>query len=148
MQIKQNEVGTLLDQLMALKEDDVRQLKMNLEKYVQTWIWTWLANENNLPLGLFLHQLFALGDLNMWMDNDGKRDREFPLKHFHLKDALLLPNSLDKKMAKFYFSLGNMTQPQSNLSIPVILPKLTTTTSNTINNNNNEVEPATGGEIE
>ena len=127
VQIKQNEVGTLLDQLMALKEDDVRQLKMNLEKYVQAWMWTWQLNEKNLPLGFFLHQLFALGDLNLWMDNDGKRDRKFPFKHSNLKDTLLLPNSLDERVAKFYFSLGNMTQPQSNLSVPIILPKLPTT---------------------
>ena len=146
VQIKQNEVGTLLDQLMALKEEDVRQLKTNLKQYVQTWMWTWRPNENNLPLGLFLHQLFALGDLNMWMDNDGKRDREFPFENDgHSRESFLLPSSLDKKMAKFYFSLVNMTQPQSNLSVPLTLSKLTiTTTPNTTTPHHHEIEPATG----
>ena len=122
VQIKQDEVGTLLDRLMALKEEDVRQLKMNLEKYVQAWMWTWQPNANNRPLDLFLHQLFALGDLNLWMYNRNtkRKGKEIPFEN--KKENFLLPSSLEKKVANFYFSLVNMPPPRPNLSVPLTLP--------------------------
>ena len=107
IEVKQDEVGTLVEKLQKMSLEDVRLLQENLEKYVKTWIWSWVADEENIPLDLMLHQLFALGDLNQWMALGARKAQDVPFRTRNKFDppTPLLPSPLEKEMAKFYFSL-------------------------------------------